>query len=125
MKQVLSSYDVLGGPHSIVSLYNTTKWKNANPQLYKVVLDAYAEAFALIDADIGRAAKIYVDFTKSKLSVDEVKAMISSKAEMDYGMTPQRTMDFARFMHKDGTIKNLPASWKDYFHDNAHGLAGS
>jgi NitT/TauT family transport system substrate-binding protein len=125
VRQVLSSYEVLGGQHSIVSLYNTTKWKNANPKLYKVVVDAFTESMALINADIGRAAQIYVTFTKSKLSVNDVKAMISSKDEMEYSMAPKKTLEFAKFMHKSGAIKNLPTSWKDYFHDNAHGLEGS
>jgi len=121
---VLNSYDVLGGPHSIVSLYGTTKWVKANPKLYKVVQDAYAEAFKFIDADVGRAAKVYVDFTKSKLSVDEVKAMISDKAEIYYSPEPKGTMQYAKFMHAAGSIKHMPASWKDYFHDNAHGMTG-
>lgn len=122
---VLNSFDVLGGPHSIVSLYGTTKWVKANPKLYKVVVDAYAEAFRFIEADLGRAAKVYVDFTKSKLSVEDVKAMIADKSEMEYGPAPKNTMPFAKFMHQEGAIKNLPASWKDYFHESAHGLEGS
>lgn len=121
---VLNSYDVLGGPHSIVSLYGSIKWAKANPKLYKVVQDAYAEAFKYIDADIGRAAKVYVDFTKSKLSVEEVKDMISSKAEMEYSPQPKGTMQYAKFMHAAGSIKNMPASWKDYFHESAHGMTG-
>jgi NitT/TauT family transport system substrate-binding protein len=125
VRMVLNSYDVLGGPHSIVSLYGTTKWVKANPKLAKVVIDAYDEAFKLINSDIGRASQIYVDFTKSKISVADVKAMISSKAEMDYGPVPKNTMPYAVFMHKEGAIKNLPASWKDYFHENAHGMDGS
>ena len=122
---VLNSFDVLGGPHSIVSLYGTTKWVKANPKLYKVVVDAYSEAFRFIEADLGRAAKVYVDFTKSKLSVEDVKAMIADKSEMEYGPAPKNTMPFAKFMHQEGAIKNLPASWKDYFHESAHGLEGS
>ena len=125
VRMVLNSFDVLGGPHSIVSLYGTTKWVKANPKLYKVVLDAYEEAFKFIDADRGRAAQVYVDFTKSKLDVADVKAMISDKNEMDYGPAPKGTMQYARFMHKDGAIKNLPKSWKDYFHESAHGMDGS
>lgn len=121
---VLNSFDVLGGPHSIVSLYGTSKWVKANPKLYKVVQDAYAEAFAFINGDLGRAAKVYVDFTKSKLSVDDVKSMISDKNEMSYSPEPKGTMQYAKFMHGAGTIKNLPASWKDYFHESAHGMTG-
>jgi NitT/TauT family transport system substrate-binding protein len=125
MRLILNSFDVLGGPHSIVSLYGTTKWVKANPKLYKVVLDAYDEAFKFIDADIARAAKVYVEFTKSKITVEDVQKMISSKAEMEYGPAPKNTMPFAKFMHQEGAIKNLPASWKDYFHESAHGLEGS
>jgi NitT/TauT family transport system substrate-binding protein len=125
VRLILNSFDVLGGPHSIVSLYGTTKWVKENPKLYKVVLDAYDEAFKFIDADRGRAAQVYVDFTKSKLDVADVKAMISDRNEMDYGPAPKGTMQYARFMHKDGAIKHLPKSWKDYFHESAHGLDGN
>ena len=71
------------------------------------------------------AAKVYVDFTKSKLDIDDVKAMIVDKSEMEYGPAPKNTMPFAKFMHQEGIIKNLPSSWKDYFHESAHGLDGN
>jgi NitT/TauT family transport system substrate-binding protein len=122
---VLNSFNVLGGQHSTVALYGTTQWKNANPKLYKAVVDAYAEAMQFINADLARAAKYFVTFTKSKLKLEDVKGMISSKDEMEYGLEPKRTMEYARFMHKIGVIKNLPASWKDYYHDNNHALGGS
>jgi len=125
VRLILNSYDVLGGPHSIVSLYATTKWVKANPKLYKVVQDAYAEAFQIINSDHKRAAQIYVDFTKSKISVDDVRAMIADKNEIFYSPEPRNTMPYATFMHKEGAIKNLPKSWKDYFHESAHGLSGS
>jgi len=122
---VLNSFDVLGAQHSTVALYGTTQWKSANPKLYKAVVDAYAEAMQYINADLARAAKYYVTFTKSKLKLEDVTGMISSKDEMEYSLEPKRTMEYARFLHKIGTIKNLPASWKDYYHDNNHALGGS
>lgn len=125
VRLILNSYDVLGGPHSIVSLYASSKWVKANPKLYKVVQDAYDDAFKLINGDLGRAAQIYVDFNKSKTSVADVRAMISSKSEMEYSPEPKNTMPYAEFMFKDGAIKNMPKSWKDYFHESAHGLSGS
>jgi NitT/TauT family transport system substrate-binding protein len=125
VRLVLNSFDLAGGPHSIVSLYGTKKWKEANPKLYKVVVDAYVDAMDFINADLGRAAQIYVDFTKSKLDVNDVKAMISSKDEMQYSVVPRGTMRYATFMHKTGTIKHLPKSWKDYYFENTHGMDGS
>lgn len=125
VRQILNSYDFFGGPHSIVSLYATSKWVKANPKLYKIVDDAYAEAFQILNNDVKRAAQIYVDFTKSKISVDEIYDMIKSKAEMEYSPEPRNTMAYATFMHKEGAIKNLPKGWKDYFHESAHRMSGN
>ncbi len=122
---VLNSYEVLGGAHTTVALYNTSKWKQANPKLYKAVVDAYAEAMQFINADAARAAQYFVTFTKSKLKVEDVRGMVSSKDEIEFGLEPRRTMQYARFLHQIGTIRNLPSSWKDYYHDNTHGLGGS
>jgi NitT/TauT family transport system substrate-binding protein len=34
-------------------------------------------------------------------------------------------MQMVEFMHKTGSIKVKPASWKDMFFPNAHSMAGS
>jgi NitT/TauT family transport system substrate-binding protein len=39
--------------------------------------------------------------------------------------TPQQTMTFAGFMHKVGTMKRQPSSWKDLYMPECHELAGS
>jgi NitT/TauT family transport system substrate-binding protein len=39
--------------------------------------------------------------------------------------TPQQTMTFANFMHKVGTMKRLPASWKDMYMPECHELKGA
>jgi NitT/TauT family transport system substrate-binding protein len=38
---------------------------------------------------------------------------------------PQQTMAFAGFMHKVGTMKRLPDSWKELYMPECHELAGS
>jgi NitT/TauT family transport system substrate-binding protein len=40
-------------------------------------------------------------------------------------MTPEHTMDLAKFMHRVGMIKNEPSSWKDMFFEDIHDLPGS
>jgi NitT/TauT family transport system substrate-binding protein len=40
-------------------------------------------------------------------------------------VTPFNTMIFAKYMNEVGSIKHLPASWKDYFWPVAHGFEGS
>lgn len=122
---VLSSYDVLGGPHSVNGLYTTSKWKNANPKLFQAVVDAFKEAIDYINADPPRAAAYFIKFTKSKLNAEDVRAMVVDKNEVEYSITPLGTMAYATFMHKIGAIKTLPSSWKDYFFESVHSLPGS
>ncbi|MEQ9560827.1 MAG: ABC transporter substrate-binding protein [Rhodospirillales bacterium] len=122
---VMTSYDVLGGEHSTVALYNTEKWKNDNPKLFKCVGDSFRTAAKWINEDTDRAAALFHKFTKSKLPLEDVKAMIKDKMEMHYSIMPSRTMEFARFMHSIGSIKNMPSSWKDYYWENNHDLSGS
>lgn len=121
---VLSSYDVVG-PHTTVLMYNTRKWKEENPKLFKAVFDAYMEAFEWINADLKRAAKLYKEFNQSKLELAALEDMITDKNEMFYSATPRGTMKFAEYLHKIGSLKNKPASWKDYMWETAHGLNGS
>ena len=122
---VMTSYDVLGGEHTTVALYNTEKWKNDNPKLFKCVGDSFRAAAKWINEDTDRAAALFHKFTNSKLPLEDVKAMIKDKSEMHYSIMPSRTMEFAKFMHSIGSIKNMPGSWKDYFWENNHDLSGS
>ena len=39
--------------------------------------------------------------------------------------TPENVMKYAEFMHRTGTIKTLPASWKELFFQEIHGVPGS
>ena len=39
--------------------------------------------------------------------------------------TPQQNMNFAGFMHKVGTMKRLPNSWKDLYMPVAQDLQGT
>ena len=125
VRTVMTSYDVLGGEHSTVLLYNTEKWKNDNPKLFKCVGDSFRAAAKWINEDTDRAAALFHKFTKSKLPLEDVKAMIKDKSEMHYSISPSRTMEFAKFMHSIGSIKNMPADWKEYFWENNYDLSGS
>lgn len=122
---VASSYDILGGQHSTVSLYNTKKWKDANPKLFEAVSEAYFEAHAYINADLKRAAKLYKDFTKSKLELKDLEAMVGNKNEISYDPAPKRTMVYAAFLYKIKAMSHMPKSWKDYYWENTHKLNGS
>lgn len=122
---VLTSYDVLGGEHSTVAMYNTQKWKDDNPKLYGCVWQSYRKAMAWINANKKDAAALFHRFTKSKLKIEDIEGMVGDTNEMHYSLSPSRTMQFAKFMHSIGAIKNMPESWKDYYWENNYDQSGS
>jgi len=122
---VITSYDVLGGRHSTVAMYNTEAWKNDNPKLYECVWTSFRTAMDWINADKKRAAGLFHSFTKSKLPLADVEMMLTTEGEMDYALQPERTMQFAEFLHSIGSIENMPASWQDYYWENNYDQKGS
>lgn len=122
---VITSYDVLGGRHSTVAMYNTEAWKSDNPKLYECVWTSFRTAISWINEDKKRAAGLFHTFTKSKLDRGEVEQMLTTPGEMDYTLAPERTMQFAEFLHSIGSIKNMPASWQEYYWENNYDQEGS
>jgi NitT/TauT family transport system substrate-binding protein len=121
---VLDSSDVFGGPASNAVVFGTKKFYEANPQTIAAFLAALEEANALIARDPAAAAKIYLDATREKFTVEEIVAMVKAP-NVVYSTTPSATMVFADFMAKTGLIKTKPASWKDFFFPVVHNLPGT
>jgi len=123
--RVFSSYDVLGGPATFNVIAATTKFRDENPKSYKAFLDAFKEATDWINANHQAAAELYLAMTKDKNStVDDILEILNDP-DIKYTLTPNNIMKYVEFMHKIGSIKVSPASWKDMFFDNAHDLKGS
>ena len=116
---------MLGGRHSTVAMYNTEKWKTANPGLYECVWKSFRTAIDWINEDKKRGAELYHRFTKSKLDKDDVIKMLTTPGEMDYSVQPERTMQFAEFLLSVGAVKNKAESWKDYYWENNYDQDGS
>ncbi len=121
---VLDSSDVFGGPASNAVVFGTRKFYDANPKTIAAFMAGLEEANALIARDPSLAAKIYLDATHEKYSVDEVVAMIKAP-NVVYSTTPNATMVFANFMFKTGLIKTRPATWKEFFFPVVHNLPGT
>jgi NitT/TauT family transport system substrate-binding protein len=122
--RVLSSYDVLGGPHTFNVVWTTQKFHDDNPKVYAAFLTALDEAMKLIKSDPKRAAAIYIDEEKSKLAPDFVEKMIRDPENV-FTTTPQNVMKYAEFMHKIGAIENMPKSWSALFFPDIHAKGGS
>src|SRR5437762_12923467 len=119
-----SSNDIMGGPHTFSMVYTTAKFHDANPKIYQAFLAAIKEAIDLINRDKGGVARTYIEMTRSKESVADIVAILDDP-QVKFTMTPTGTLKFADFMVRIGSLKNKPASWKDYFFEEIHGLPGS
>jgi NitT/TauT family transport system substrate-binding protein len=121
---VLNSFDVMGGPHTFTVAWATAKFHDENPTVYKALMAALAEATDIINKDKTAAAQLWIEDSHSKLSLDFVHNVLASP-QVKWTLVPENTMKYAEFMHKVGSIKEAPASWKDLFFPEIHDKAGS
>jgi NitT/TauT family transport system substrate-binding protein len=121
---VLNSFDVLGGPHSFTVAWTSRKFHDDNPKLYRALMDALAEATEILNADKRAAAQLWMDDAKSKLPPDLVYEVLSGP-QVKWTLVPENTMKYASFMSDVGIIKVAPATWKDLFFPEIHGVPGS
>jgi len=124
IRAVLRSADILGGVNTNIVAYATRTFRDANPRAIKAYLDALEEADATVAGDRKRAVALYLQASHDKLTIDELSEILNDPA-LRYALAPSGTMVFAEFMHKVGSIKVKPASWKDLFFGEAHHLPGS
>jgi NitT/TauT family transport system substrate-binding protein len=121
---VTTNYEILGGPATAVVIAASSKYRDANPKSYQAFYDALAEAIDAINKDKRAAAKAYLDLAKdTKNSADDIYAMIAAR-DYAYTLAPQKVYKTAEFMNRIGTVKRKPASWKDLFFPEVHGLQG-
>lgn len=122
---ILSSYDVLGGPATFNLVWATTKFRKENPRVYAAFMKAFTEAIDTINADKSKAARRYLEIAKDKRSThEEILGMLNDPA-IEFTLTPKGVMKYVEFMHKIGAIKVKADRWQDLFFDNAHALKGS
>src|SRR6266851_2739697 len=91
----------------------------------QAVYAALSEAEDFINKQPGEAAQIYLTTTGDKRGSQEEMIKFISDPDNIWTTTPRQTMTFAGFMHKVGTMKRLPASWKDLYMPECQELAGS
>jgi NitT/TauT family transport system substrate-binding protein len=123
MHKVLSSYDIMGGPASFLSVWSTGKFRAENPKAFKAVVDAFREATDLINADRRKAAEIYVKDSGGKESLEETEKDLAN-AENVFDLGPKKLVKLTDFMQSVGIIKAKPVSWKEMFFEEVHDLKG-
>ena len=124
IRNILNSYDVMGGPATLIVVYTTEAVQKTNPKTFAAFVSAFEEAITIVNRDKRAAADFYVRETKSKDSVESVEKILNDP-QVEFTMTPKSIGTYTDFMAKVGSLKVKPASWKDMFFPNAHGLPGS
>lgn len=123
--RVFSSYDILGGPATFNIIPVTKKFHDENPKTYKAFFDGFKEATDWINANKKAAAELYIKMSKDKRdSVKDIMDILNDPS-VSYTITPHNVMKYVDFMHKIGSIKIKPASWKEMFFETAQNLNGS
>jgi NitT/TauT family transport system substrate-binding protein len=122
--KVLSSLDVFGGPVNNAIVFSTAKFHDANPKVIAAVMAALSEAMQMIKTDPKKAVEIYLSQVKEKVTAEELVAILKEPGVV-FDVAPVGMEKFAKFMANVGTIKTVPASWKDFFFAEAHALGGS
>ncbi len=116
--------DAAGGPATGVNFVSTQKFRDQNPKTYAAVAAAYDEAMDWINADLRRATQAFMTISgEKKLTEDDMYEIISDP-EYKYTKVPHKIGRMTEVLYRAGVIKTKPASWKDLYFPEAHGLAG-
>jgi NitT/TauT family transport system substrate-binding protein len=125
IRTIMSSDEVMGGSTTFTMISTTTRFRDENPMIYGAVLKALEEANAMILADKPAAAALLLASAgEGGFSQEEIVEVLQDPS-IKFTTTPENVMKYADFMHRVGSIKNQPASWKDLFFPEIHGAAGS
>lgn len=124
VRNVLNSYEVLGGPGTFNVIWASSKFYRENPKISAAFVKALDEAIAMINKDKGWAAETYLRLSKDKDTRENILKMLNDP-NIIYTTTPQNVMKYVNFMHKINSIKIKPDSWKDMFFPSAQDLPGS
>ena len=121
--RVVNSVDVIGNI-TLDVVFAPKRFVDANPQMITAFLAAQDEAHRLIAENPERAAEIFVQSSKVKVSTEEVLSILKDK-DTRFSATPDKVMNFADFMALAGSIKTKPKDWKELFIPQLHTRSGS
>ena len=122
---VLKSYDTLGGPTTNGVVFMAKKFRDANPKVTSAVYAAFEEVSEFIKKEPRQSGEIYIRMTNEKRSGPDDMAKMISDPDNVWATKPLNAMRYVEFMNKVGTVKKVPADWRDLFMPEVHGLAGS
>ena len=121
--KVFNSVELFGHVTTIMA-FTTEQFRAANPKLTASFVAAMKEAIEFIAANKQEAARIYVQAARVKSPEAEILRIIDDP-DLRFTLAPEGIMIYADFMHRVGLLKVKPATWKDVFASELHGLPGN
>jgi NitT/TauT family transport system substrate-binding protein len=115
----------MAGPLSQGQFFTTTRFADANPKVIAAVRAAAEEAKKFIESNLKESVDAYKEINNDKTPTEVLVDLLSQPGMMEWNIYPQGTMKFAAHLHKVGSLKTMPSSWKDYYLPVAHDLSGS
>jgi NitT/TauT family transport system substrate-binding protein len=122
---VMTSDDVLEPGSTSAMAYATKDFHDGSPKLYAIAAAAFEEAIEWTRTHTHEAAAIYLAREPNKAGQAWIEHMMDDPARLRFSSTPKGMLTHAAFMHKLGTLRTVPASWKDLFWENIWGKDGS
>ncbi len=121
---LLTNYDILGGPATALTLLASSRFREANPLVFRAFYDGLAEAIEIINADKPAAARLYLELARDRRSTEaDILAIIGDK-DYAYTLRPAKVLRTAQFMARIGSIRQAPTSLEEMFFPEAAALGG-
>jgi sulfonate transport system substrate-binding protein len=122
IRLVLRTEDLMDGPSTNHLLYTTSAFYRDNPKTVAAIMAALDEAIALVRKDRRAAGEAFLKIEDN--SPLHVLRMVDDQS-IRFTPNPRGLMKYAGFMHETGSIKAMPANWKDlFFRAEADKLSG-
>jgi len=124
LHSVLSNYELLGGKATFNVVWSTSKFHDANPKAYGAFVAAFEEATNFINKDKRAAAEVYKRMTGTNETIEDLVKQLSD-SEVEFTLTPHKTMNTAEFLFKTKRVNKKPSDWKELYFSNVHDRPGS
>jgi NitT/TauT family transport system substrate-binding protein len=126
IRTVLTMKEILNGENGTIgTAVASSKFRTANPVVYKALVEAVKDAMDIIAKDKERAVDGYIGATGDKKTARRLLMQAATDPDAEFTMTPRGMKSFADFMFKIGRIKQSPANWQEMFYTEASALPGS
>ena len=124
VRLVTTNYEILGGPATALVLLASTRFRAANPRVFKAFYDGLAEAIDTINKDKPAAARLYLEMARdTKNTADDILRVIDDK-DYAYTLRPAKVLKTAQFMAGVGSLRQAPARLEDMFFPEVAGIGG-